>query len=577
MTTTPLAALRASMDDVQESLTALGVANLGPTALAELPSTEIVQQRVMEAACTFDALLARAQRWRTALALVNRLSDELLASIFVMACNAPDVETIWSRMRRYQSTCPNLATMRKSVRLAHVCSRWRRCVLTQPKLWTVVRMPRRVDADVCAHILALSRDLPCDLALPLPSSPLRDISGTDAPIPAMPIPPLVEEIILPLLQANISRITSLALALDDAHEGAIAKTLSLSAPRLARLRVECVARTKIRSPIDLKMPALRHLFLSNVDSSFLRQFPATEITELHASDMTVNIADLGEFLRQNENLRKLHLNNISFASPVLFGPWHLPNLEDLSLAMRADAAVVVRRCIKIFRIPRLALSIDGSYDSGSFGYRSQNSERDGLKWIPFIFSGVEDPHTVKITGSAIEATSSRFYRRFVCGTSETDYANFLKAACLDCGVISHVETLAVDLGTWNRVVDVLQLQIRPTATRFVIDLRCLLERDCLAHLRRGHDEADDLPADLRDTMSKLQRMPCPAVKEVYVEGCSERSISTSSLDCVLDLLDIGQFPLDVLQFINVRVHSDVPSEWGQQYSRRAHHFACRLT
>ncbi|KZW02460.1 hypothetical protein EXIGLDRAFT_829338 [Exidia glandulosa HHB12029] len=385
MAVTAIRAVLERLDAVQRPLDALDALSIGPSVRACTRHVESVQDTLTNTAHGLDAILARTRGWRNMLAQVNRLSDELLACIFLLVCDDA---------REHAGPWPGCAVARVSVHLAHVCSRWRSVAFRGAALWTDVQLPQTVDSSSgdCDRLLALSSDLPCSVSIAW-----RDIAASNLPAGTSSRAIEYADAILPALQAHAERLTGLSVVFDESYSDAALKVLATTAPRLSRL---CFGhhipgdggRTVFTSPLilPLDMPVLSHLSLNALDSSILPSFRGTCLHELCLGDMDIQGSDLEGVLTRNTTLRSLSLRNIGLRGTSPPTRWAVPELQSLVVTgMSSDSLTVLRRSIALSHIA----SIDMTYDpiGALIGYH--NTRRVDFPWAAYLLSGIGDVHT----------------------------------------------------------------------------------------------------------------------------------------------------------------------------------------
>lgn len=483
------------------------------------------QVAVQDATSTLNALLLRTRGWKNRLAPVNRLSDELLASIFTSAASS-------------DSDWPDAAGMAARLRLGAVCSRWRRASIAGPQLWTDMALPYNADAEACENLFARSQRLPVNVAIS-PRDKSRTTASADTTADGSG-PPAV----FAALHGQAGRLRSLSVVFRKADGNALAKLLAETAPQLARLHLvydqhggdEQRLVFYVFAAVTPTMPVLRSLSLVGIDATFFTSLEATGLRELEISNVHILRSSLAEFLSRNAELRSLRLERITFHHCTPIARWSVPKLDSLILrSMNPSWLAEVRRAINFSKIRQLELSLADYADN---------------TWLWCMFAAMDEAHTVKIVREAneyiFEATSDAVHRRLADSYYHSQLSQRVEVLFLDYAILSRVHTLIVGPGTWNAVADVLQRLSPQAFSTLILDLSSL-------HDNRREFDAGSVTHDLKDALRHARRMACPAVTKFHVAATQRTCISRSSFDFALDLVDLGQAKLDRLVFVHVRI------------------------
>ncbi|KAL1947451.1 hypothetical protein VTO73DRAFT_14412 [Trametes versicolor] len=220
---------------------------------------------------------------RNSFALVNRLPQELLATIFSYVCSNADTNV-------------------DVISMSHVCTHWRTVALDAGGLWTHIALTDPLGIET---FLERSNSLPLRISLTASQSPFKPI--------------------LNLVSSNITRVRSLKICIaTTVDSGFITRRLKLVAPALEELSIEKFQlRSKVERPppagtrVDVfdGMPALRTLSLRNVPLLFLPKGPSA-LTKIDLHLKLPKLPTLLDLLESSPLLESLSLHGTLYGDLV---------------------------------------------------------------------------------------------------------------------------------------------------------------------------------------------------------------------------------------------------------------------
>ncbi|KAF7304294.1 Ubiquitin-conjugating enzyme e2 [Mycena chlorophos] len=307
---------------------------------------------------------------------VRRLPDEVLREIFALVPPVGQLYLIWESPTKENDW--HAVAKTHLLRLARVCSRWRRVVQSSPSLWADIKLDMDVwpyDNRRARYIDALRRTLQlsgeCSLDVDLAGTPTRDVAD--------------------MLADSCIRWRHLRLSLSEAER---AESVSLFAGRMSSLRTASIkfrssgialAWTIPRQPVyaDLFGPntELQHLYLSLPVGLHISPFPWANLRSLHikpSSDYAIDdVLDVLNEIPEMERDLVLNLDIGHYEIKRPFGkPPRDPILSQTNIlhlqSISSESLASLMSCLTLLRLRELRVW----------------SQRSNIKISPERFSGL---------------------------------------------------------------------------------------------------------------------------------------------------------------------------------------------